>query len=258
MLFCSNFNGTWDQYIDAFSDGIPLGLDFFWYSTTNYPRSISITPFKDFIRENQVDTNYYYNSVPGVAQWDVKAALRVRRTVLGTRRPACQADAGRFSDGLCRSGSEGAKRFRLSWLRARRERRHQERRQESQKIHRRKPLGLKRRKSPISLRKKGEIMPNFDMGAYFLTVLCPVSTTTLPDDKAAKGVAPARTGTSPVHALREQLARLAPAQQDPRERRRQGEKPFRLSQRASISHASSSLTTPCMSAARPMMRSSRS
>lgn len=58
-------------------------------------------------------------------------------------------------------------------------------------------------------------MPNFDMGAYFLTVLCPVSTTTLPDDKAAKGVAPARTGTSPVHALREQLARLAPAQQTP-------------------------------------------
>jgi len=82
MLFCSNFNGTWDQYIDAFSDGIPLGLDFFWYSTTNYPRSIPITPFKDFIRENQVDTHYYYNSVPGVAQWDVKAGLRVRRAVL--------------------------------------------------------------------------------------------------------------------------------------------------------------------------------
>ena len=27
MLFCSNFNGTWDQYIDAFADGIPNGLD---------------------------------------------------------------------------------------------------------------------------------------------------------------------------------------------------------------------------------------
>ena len=29
VLFCSNFNGTWDQYIDAFSDGIPSGLDLF-------------------------------------------------------------------------------------------------------------------------------------------------------------------------------------------------------------------------------------
>ena len=26
MLFCSNFNGTWDQYIDAFSDALPGGL----------------------------------------------------------------------------------------------------------------------------------------------------------------------------------------------------------------------------------------
>jgi hypothetical protein len=82
MLFCSNFNGTWDQYIDAFADGIPAGLDVAWHSTTNYPHSIPITAFKNFIRLNQVDCNYYYNSVPGAAQWDVKAALRVRRAVL--------------------------------------------------------------------------------------------------------------------------------------------------------------------------------
>ena len=82
MLFCSNFNGTWDQYIDAFSDGIPDGLDLLWYSSTRYPHSIPITAFKDYIRANQVDTNYYYNSVPGAAQRDVKAALRVRRAIL--------------------------------------------------------------------------------------------------------------------------------------------------------------------------------
>jgi hypothetical protein len=82
MLFCSNFNGTWDQYIDAFSDGIPSGLNLLWYSSTRYPHSIPITPFKNYIRANQVDTEYYYNSVPGAAQRDVKAALRVRRAVL--------------------------------------------------------------------------------------------------------------------------------------------------------------------------------
>jgi hypothetical protein len=82
MLFCSNFNGTWDQYIDAFSDGIPGGLDLLWYSSTKYPHSIPISPFKDYIRGNQIDTDYYYNSVPGAAQRDVKAALRIRRAVL--------------------------------------------------------------------------------------------------------------------------------------------------------------------------------
>ena len=63
MLFCSNFNGTWDQYIDAFSDAIPDGLDLLWYSSTSYPHSIPIGPFKSYIRANQIDTNYYYNSV---------------------------------------------------------------------------------------------------------------------------------------------------------------------------------------------------
>jgi hypothetical protein len=82
MLFCSNFNGTWDQYIDAFSDGIPGGLDLFWFSSTRYPHSIPITPFKNYIRANQIDTDYYYDSIPGAAQRDVKAALRVRRALL--------------------------------------------------------------------------------------------------------------------------------------------------------------------------------
>ncbi len=90
MMFCSNFNGTWDQYIDAFSDGLPNGLDLFWYSSSKYPKSIPITPFKDYIRSNQVDTDYYYNATPGSAQRDIKCAMRVRRAVL----QLAQAHAG--------------------------------------------------------------------------------------------------------------------------------------------------------------------
>jgi hypothetical protein len=83
MLFLSNFNGTWDQYIDAFADGIPGGLDLFWYASTKYPHSIPIATFKAYISANQIHTNYYYNATPGAAQRDIKAALRVRREVLG-------------------------------------------------------------------------------------------------------------------------------------------------------------------------------
>lgn len=82
MLFCSNFNGTWDQYIDAFSDALPDGLDLLWYSSTKYPHSIPISPFKSYIRANQVDTDYYYNATPGGAQRDIKSGLRVRRAML--------------------------------------------------------------------------------------------------------------------------------------------------------------------------------
>jgi hypothetical protein len=81
MLFMSNFNGTWDQYIDAFSDGIPAGLDLFWYASTKYPHSIPISPFKNYITYNQIDTDYYYNATPGSAQRDIKSALRVMAAI---------------------------------------------------------------------------------------------------------------------------------------------------------------------------------
>lgn len=82
MLFLSNFNGTWDQYIDAFADGIPQGLDLFWYASTKYPHSIPISTFKSYITANQIHTSYYYNATPGAAQRDIKAALRVREELL--------------------------------------------------------------------------------------------------------------------------------------------------------------------------------
>ena len=82
MLFCSNFNGTWDQYIDAFSDALPSGLDLLWYTSIRYPHSIPISPFKNYIRANQIDTDYYYNATPGAAFRDVLSGLRVRRMLL--------------------------------------------------------------------------------------------------------------------------------------------------------------------------------
>jgi hypothetical protein len=85
MLFCSNFNGTWDQYIDAFSDGIPDGLDLFWYASLKYPHSIPISAFKDYITYNQVDTDYYYNATPGAAQRDIKSAFAVMQEIRALR-----------------------------------------------------------------------------------------------------------------------------------------------------------------------------
>ncbi len=82
LLFSSNFNGTWDQYLDGFSDANPTGVDLAWISSTKFPHSIPSTPFKDYIRVNQVDTDYYYNATPGAAVRDIKAALRVRRAIL--------------------------------------------------------------------------------------------------------------------------------------------------------------------------------
>lgn len=97
MIFCSNFNGTWDQYIDAFSDGIPDGLDMFWYSATKYPKSLPITPFKNYITHNQVYTDYYYNATPGSAQRDIKASIQVYDAVKKLAAQHKNSDAATFA-----------------------------------------------------------------------------------------------------------------------------------------------------------------
>lgn len=97
MLFCSNFNGTWDQYIDAFSDGVPNGLDLFWYEDLKYPQAIPASPFKSYIVHNQITTDYYYNATPGAAQRDIKSALSVLVSVRDLARKHPGASPGAFA-----------------------------------------------------------------------------------------------------------------------------------------------------------------
>jgi hypothetical protein len=77
LLFFSNFNGTWNQYIDAFSAVLYQGLDAIWFWSEKYPGSRPVTAFKRYITSVQFDTDYYYNVYPHAATNDVKAALRV-------------------------------------------------------------------------------------------------------------------------------------------------------------------------------------
>jgi hypothetical protein len=78
MLFFSNFNGSWDQYVDSFSFAIPSGLDKFWKWNIRYPRSIPLTPFHDYIKSNQIESIHYYNAYPLAAANDVKGAKVVK------------------------------------------------------------------------------------------------------------------------------------------------------------------------------------
>src|SRR5689334_14292914 len=77
LLFFSNFNGTWNQYIDAFSAVLSKGLNGIWRWSEKFPGSVPVTPFKNFITRGQLGTNYYYTAYPHATTNDVKAAHRV-------------------------------------------------------------------------------------------------------------------------------------------------------------------------------------
>ena len=82
MLFFSNFNGSWNQYVDSFSSAIPSGLDLFWFGSIKYPKSVPMLPFHRYITSNQIWTDYYYNAYPMATSNDVKSAKKVKNSLL--------------------------------------------------------------------------------------------------------------------------------------------------------------------------------
>ena len=82
MIFFSNFNGSWNQYVDSFSSAIPDGLNLFWFGSIKYPKSVPMLPFHRYITSNQIWTDYYYNAYPMATSNDVKSAKRVKDSLL--------------------------------------------------------------------------------------------------------------------------------------------------------------------------------
>lgn len=82
MLFFSNFNGSWSQYVDSFSSAIPSGLNLLWYLNVGWPKSTPQDPFHRYVTHNQLWTNHYYSAYPMAASNDVKSGSRVRKALL--------------------------------------------------------------------------------------------------------------------------------------------------------------------------------
>lgn len=74
LLFFSNFNGTWNQYIDAFSAVLSQGLNLIWRWSEKFPGAVPVTLFKEYIARVQFDTDYYYTAYPHATANDLKAA----------------------------------------------------------------------------------------------------------------------------------------------------------------------------------------
>jgi hypothetical protein len=78
MFFCSNFNGSWEQYVDSFAAVIPTGLNLLWFENVGWPNAIPEQPFHRYVEFNQIWTDYYYSAYPMAASNDVKSAQKVK------------------------------------------------------------------------------------------------------------------------------------------------------------------------------------
>lgn len=75
-LFTTNFNGPWDQYIDAFGmvREVRGGLNWLWWTSRGFPGAWPMRPFKRYIRYFQYPVDLYYNAYPGASVRDIAAA----------------------------------------------------------------------------------------------------------------------------------------------------------------------------------------
>ena len=72
LLFVSNFDGSWENYLDDFIDKASYGLTAVWSNTQHFPRTFLLVGqgaddgnrFKAWARDKQIYTNVWYSAYP--------------------------------------------------------------------------------------------------------------------------------------------------------------------------------------------------
>jgi hypothetical protein len=81
LFFESNFNGGWEEYIDAFSHIVARGMKTFWASSYGFPKPLPTGPFKEYIKRNEIEASHFYSAYPQATTTMISAALEVQRRV---------------------------------------------------------------------------------------------------------------------------------------------------------------------------------
>ena len=79
LFFESNFNGGWEEYIDAFSHILTRGMKLFWGSSYGFPTRCRPAPFKDYIKRNEIVASHFYCGLSRGDDDDRPLGARARR-----------------------------------------------------------------------------------------------------------------------------------------------------------------------------------
>ena len=79
LYFETNFNGGWEEYIDAFCYVLARGpgRSRRVWATHGFPDALPTGPFKDFIRRHQIPAAHFYSAYPAATTPTVLAALEL-------------------------------------------------------------------------------------------------------------------------------------------------------------------------------------
>jgi hypothetical protein len=97
MYFESNFNGGWEEYIDAFSHILTRGMTAFWGSSYGFPKPLPTAPFKDYIKVNETEAAHYYSAYPDATSTMVQRSLKLDDRLTPLKRTAEKMDPEEFA-----------------------------------------------------------------------------------------------------------------------------------------------------------------
>jgi hypothetical protein len=67
LMMVSDYDGSWESYIDEFAEMILSGLDAIWETSFGYPPdgARDLPAFKQFLRDHQVPSEIFFSAYPG-------------------------------------------------------------------------------------------------------------------------------------------------------------------------------------------------
>jgi hypothetical protein len=98
LYFESNFNGGWEEYIDAFSYVLGGRMKTFWGSSYGFPGPLPTVPFKAYIKRSELEASHFYSAYPEATTTMVRAALDLEDKLAPLRARAAGMAPEAFAD----------------------------------------------------------------------------------------------------------------------------------------------------------------
>ena len=102
MVFCSNYDGSLESYMDDFINKVSFGLNVAFSNGIGYPKTNWLffqgakdeQKFKYYIRRHEMATEVWYNGHPGLTNFDLIVNSRIRSGL--ERASMTNAEAGQW------------------------------------------------------------------------------------------------------------------------------------------------------------------
>jgi hypothetical protein len=98
LLFESNFNGSWHEYIEAFCQIINLDINALMACCEGFPGLVPARAFRTFMRNHEFTADHYYSAYPEASITLIRAAGELAGDLARLAKPAARGDDSAFAE----------------------------------------------------------------------------------------------------------------------------------------------------------------